>query len=40
MKAQWDTGIAHIKVSVDGFPSTCFGIIVRKRGDGALAAGQ
>lgn len=29
---QWGAGHAHLKVSVDGFPSTCFGVIVRKVG--------
>lgn len=31
----WDPGaeaIAHLKLSIDGFPSTCFGIVVRKAG--------
>jgi 2-polyprenyl-3-methyl-5-hydroxy-6-metoxy-1,4-benzoquinol methylase len=30
-KATWGPAIGHIKLSVDGFPCTCFGLIVRKR---------
>jgi len=30
LKEQWRDGEAHIKLSVHGFPVTCFGVIVRK----------
>jgi hypothetical protein len=30
LRAQWGGDERHIKVSVDGFPSTCFGMIVKK----------
>ncbi len=31
LKSAWEgDGPAHIKLSIDGFPATCFGIIVRK----------
>ncbi|MBX7187295.1 MAG: class I SAM-dependent methyltransferase [Vicinamibacteria bacterium] len=30
LREQWGAGEAHIKLSVHGFPVTCFGIIVRK----------
>lgn len=32
LRAEWDVGVAHIKLLVDGFPSTCFGLIIRKAG--------
>jgi hypothetical protein len=30
LRAQWGGDERHIKVSVDGFPSTCFGMIIKK----------
>ena len=31
MREQWAKHSNHIKLSVDGFPATCFGIIIRKK---------
>lgn len=31
MRANWGAGHVHLKLSVDGFPSTCFGLVIRKR---------
>ena len=30
IKDSWSQGGNHLKISIDGFPSTCFGIIIRK----------
>ena len=30
MKNSWSHGGAHLKIAIDGFPSTCFGIIIKK----------
>jgi 2-polyprenyl-3-methyl-5-hydroxy-6-metoxy-1,4-benzoquinol methylase len=30
MKGQWPFESAHLKVSVDGFPCTCFGLVIEK----------
>jgi len=32
LRAQWGGGEQHIKLSIDGFPCTCFGIIIKKAG--------
>lgn len=32
LKNVWGAGNNHLKVMVDGFPSTCFGMIIRKAG--------
>jgi 2-polyprenyl-3-methyl-5-hydroxy-6-metoxy-1,4-benzoquinol methylase len=29
---EWNESVAHMKLLVDGFPATCFGIIIRKAG--------
>jgi hypothetical protein len=31
MREQWGNGHNHLKLSVDGFATTCFGVIIRKR---------
>lgn len=33
MREVWGEGNNHIKLSIDGIPSTCFGLIVTKRGE-------
>lgn len=30
--SEWKQSPAHLKISIDGFASTCFGLIIRKRG--------
>lgn len=31
VRSNWGAGHVHLKLSIDGFPSTCFGLIIRKR---------
>ncbi|GGF80180.1 hypothetical protein GCM10007301_45390 [Azorhizobium oxalatiphilum] len=31
VRSNWGDGHVHLKLSIDGFPSTCFGLIIRKR---------
>lgn len=31
MKDMWSRGANHLKVAIDGFPATCFGLIVQKK---------
>jgi len=31
MNRQWGSGIAQLKLSIDGFAATCFGIVVKKK---------
>jgi 2-polyprenyl-3-methyl-5-hydroxy-6-metoxy-1,4-benzoquinol methylase len=33
MKESWSENAPHIKLTVDGFPVTCFGIVIRKGGE-------
>lgn len=30
LRKEWEVDIAHIKLLIDGFPSTCFGLIIEK----------
>ena len=30
--SEWGQSLAHLKISIDGFASTCFGLIITKKG--------
>ncbi|MCY1669383.1 SAM-dependent methyltransferase [Rhizobium sp. SL86] len=32
MAANWEPNVAHLKLNIDGFASTCFGLVIRKNG--------